>query len=369
MKQKFLVARLNMEGPLHISKGGDDFEGSGELIHSDTLKSALYVCALQLFSPDEFDFENYWDSFQLSSAFPYYKEEYFFPKPFVKLPVDIPPIGGEAKKNKILKKLKYLGQGVFEQVLMGENLEVSPEQLLGNKKFLSEKYQDAADKPIRILGKDLQQRVYVPKAWKAEEQERDGNTYLIQEDLQTFYVEKLYFHQEAGLYILFQNLSSTFKPQLEALLRLLGDNGIGTDRNFGFGRFGFSSLESLELELPEQASNWTNLSLYCPDGESLQNAEINQEILANSAYNLLKRDGWISSPNEEKHNALRKRSIYMFEEGSVFQFGKKQSPLFMGKWVNLRPVAKQDTNEAVDHAIYRDGQAIFIPIIPTSYYA
>ena len=77
-------------------------------------------------------------------------------------------------------------------------------------------------------------------------------------------------------------------------------------------------------------------------------------------YQLTKRGGYISSPQQEIHLSIRKRSIYMFTEGSIFPYDENRT----GKLVNLNPnsevlEAKQIT---IKHPIWRDGQAIFVPM-------
>ena len=68
--------------------------------------------------------------------------------------------------------------------------------------------------------------------------------------------------------------------------------------------------------------------------------------LTKSFYQLVKRGGWIASPI----STYRKRTVYMFTEGSVFK--TPISP--KGKVADLRPAV------FTEHAIWRDGTGIFL---------
>ena len=71
----FKVAKLAFEMPLHLSKGKGGNESSADILHSDTIKSAIYAIGKQ-YLQEAFP-ENFLDRFFISSAFPYYREEYF----------------------------------------------------------------------------------------------------------------------------------------------------------------------------------------------------------------------------------------------------------------------------------------------------
>jgi len=47
--QTYRVFKLRFPGGLHLAKGKSEYDQSDTILHSDTLKSALFVCALQLF--------------------------------------------------------------------------------------------------------------------------------------------------------------------------------------------------------------------------------------------------------------------------------------------------------------------------------
>ena len=137
-------------------------------------------------------------------------------------------------------------------------------------------------------------------------------------------------------------------------MKLLGENGVGLQRNLGNGRFGFEN-STMKLDLPQNAENWISLSLYRPTNE----LELNDSLEKKSTnYQFIKRGGWISSPEDDEHIKVRKKSVMMFTVGSVFAFGvQNENILQKGKSVNLKPDWDMPMND-----IYRDGKAFFLPM-------
>jgi CRISPR type III-A-associated RAMP protein Csm4 len=130
-------------------------------------------------------------------------------------------------------------------------------------------------------------------------------------------------------------------------LSYLADSGIGTDRTVGMGQFSFS-FDTFSIDLPEKTSHSFNLSLFCPENHG----QLKELIDNNSKYDLIKRGGWIGEP----YNTFRKKSIYMFREGSVF----KTNDLTAGKTVDLKP---EKTPAKIDHPVYRVGKSLFMPVL------
>ena len=80
--------------------------------------------------------------------------------------------------------------------------------------------------------------------------------------------------------------------------------------------------------------------------------------LEQSSYQLIKRGGWVASPTNIDAVLHRKRSVYMFTEGSVF---KSDSPL-IGKVTDLQPALWEEHADMIPHPVWRDGRAIFLPL-------
>jgi|AntRauTorckE5430_2_1112549.scaffolds.fasta_scaffold01405_4 CRISPR type III-A-associated RAMP protein Csm4 len=337
----YTVIRLeNFQGGLHLARGlSNNYDTSLETLHSDTIKSALFVCALQLYGEDKIG-KSFLESFKISSAFPFYTPEkggkvrYFFPKP------EIPHLPFENIKediNKKLKKVRFLEQELFELLIQDGNKKTIFNETSLKGKFLVKDGSNLKTKMPKdgIYQSEPYQHVYIPQDYN--------------EDSQPYYVDKIYFHKKAGLFCLVEVEDISVLEQIKSAFRLLADNGIGTDRNIGNGQFDVT-FDKMTLKVPKESNYELSLSLYCPYEEEIK--EIDK-----SFYGLTKRGGYISSPQDNKHLSIRKRSIHMFTEGSVF-FGKNER---QGKIVNLQPDNKFLKGNEVEHPIWRDGRALFIP--------
>ena len=120
--RKFTIVKLHFgRSVLHLSRGKEDYDQGEEMLHSDTLKSALFVAALHLYPQhsDEKAGKQFLESFSLSSAFPFYGGEYFFPKPVTKTQTMAGMKEDDPKQSKKLKKLSFLGKSYFEDLLSG----------------------------------------------------------------------------------------------------------------------------------------------------------------------------------------------------------------------------------------------------------
>lgn len=132
------------------------------------------------------------------------------------------------------------------------------------------------------------------------------------------------------------------------LFERLGENGLGTDRNVGGGKF---EIEKAELSIPEveYADSTLLLSLFIPTEEELPLLNVEH-----SCYDLLRRGGYMSGSQESDFRHLWKKSVYMFNVGSTFC---TTNPL-EGKVVDLRP--KWNDNRM--HPVFRSGKPFVVPI-------
>ena len=334
MKESFKIWKLKFHSPLHLSKGkSDDYGVSEEIIHSDTLKSALYVCAKELgMTSARLNDTTFFESFRVTSAFPFFKNELFFPKPMLKLQPFVEGDFAEEKQAKTHKKISYIGQSYFEDIIDENKLHISKSYLSKDGKFLSSVLHfETLDSSI--MESDVQQRVTIPRDYAG--------------DPIPYYVDRLFFTEEAGLWFAFMGNEEVFEEMTKALI-LLGDYGIGTDRNVGNGQFTVEVGE-LQLRIPQTANYQVSLSLWCPKKEEIEGTS----VLENSRYNLLKRGGYIASPASIEHLTFRKKSIYMFSEGSVFP----ASISTIGKIVDLKPDIS-----TIKQSVWRDGQGFMIPV-------
>lgn len=321
----FRIVKLKFTSPLHLGKGvGDAYDTSERLLHSDTLSGAV-VSTLLLTNPAA-DAPEFMAKYRISSAFPYMGTSFFLPKPAVRSSIRIDDSDDYGQKKKV-KKIEYIESSLWQDLVKGNELNISSGMLSKNGKFL---FCDKAPKELPYT--DLvQQRVLVPRA---------GG------DSKPYYLERRYFHEDAGLYF-FLNTDAETADQILALLNILGDTGLGTDKSVGNGQFE-CGLSELELNLPEDTGKSMLLSLACPLKE-----ETDSDMLRKSSYQLVQRGGFISGTSRDEFRHLRKKSIYMFTEGSVISRGKLE-----GKIENLRP----EWNDHLLHPVWRDGRAFVVPV-------
>lgn len=331
---RFDIIKMQFLRPIHLSKGKmDTYESSEDVIHSDTLKAALYATALKLYNQNTAD--DFQEKIFISSAFPYTEEEGFWlPKP-LSFQID-----GDPNYRKNLKGIKYLKLEHFEKIINGEIID--QEEIREGKQ---------------------------PDIWKSETTQR---VVLDRVSLRgvPFYLEKKYpkgmiikksvpYHADRGLYMIVYKKDEDF-DKLPNLIQLLGDTGIGLQRSLGNGIFKFKIEEkAFSISIPSVAKNWISLSLFLPAKEDIESEEI---LFEHSSYQLIKRGGWIASPSDPNYASLRKKSIMMISEGSAITFKNEEDGnkiLIKGRLENLRP----KWNDKSLHNIWRDGRSLFIPSI------
>lgn len=325
----FDLVKLHFKSPLHLSRGQTEYYDRSETImHSDTLKSAIFVAARQLYG-EQID-EQFLKSFIISSGFPFCSDDYLLPKPLIDLKVSIEGYEDGPKKHKKLKKLKYISKDYYEKIIHNKAFKISPSQFSEDGNLLCKTL-----KPPVFFKSELQQRLNKP----------------IEENKQStpYYVDRVFFNTNAGLYFFINILDKKSQLIIINALKLLESEGFGTDRNVGNGQFSTEYKENgFTISVPENNTASTLLSLYLPKKE-----ELTKEVLENSYYSLLKRGGYISNPEDIEFVTFRKKSVYMFVEGSVF--GKNN---IKGCIADLKP----DNVNNLEHPIWRDGQALAIPI-------
>ncbi len=317
-----ILIKLKFTSPLHLSRGKSGLDESYDVLHSDTLKSALFVCAMQLYD-NQIDRENFLEKFTISSGFPFNENELFFPKPAL-LPESFKATDTDDIKK--IKKIKYISQSLFENLLQG-NFEPFSKNDIYESDFLSDKKLDK--KPFQ---NEVVQRVTVSRSY-----ENEGDT---------FYTDRIFFGRNCGLFVLLNTDNQEVKEKIKAAFRLLGDNGIGSDKSVGNGQFEMEWIDDFELAEAEKPTHQIAMSLYLPTKEETEKLN-----LEDSAYSLIKRGGYIANPDDFNNSVLRKKSIYMFSEGAVFS----QNADLEGNIADLNP-----SNRPLEHPIWRDGRTLFL---------
>lgn len=319
----YSIIKLCNISPMHIGTGRSTYERAATDLHSDTLSAAL--AAIHAQTALNFDAKVFMESFVISSAFPFYGNRYFLPKPIGRLNVDLSDCEEESVRKK-LKKLKYIELTLWEQIARGEAVKISNKQIMGD--FL------AADSnsDIEMLARHTTQRVPVSRT--------GGN-----ED--PYYIERTFFSPQAGLYCIIDCNEHT-KGLIENLFVQLGEAGIGSYKSTGGGQF---TVETATIELPHvnDANSALLLSQYIPTEEELGKIDLNA-----SRYELMLRNGYMAGSSVQKFTHLQKKSVYLFKCGSLLV----TSSNLAGKLADVTPA----WNDNAMHPVMRSGRSFILPI-------
>ncbi|WP_456422690.1 type III-A CRISPR-associated RAMP protein Csm4 [Thermococcus sp.] len=135
---------------------------------------------------------------RISSAFPYFKDAYYLPKPFSVELVDFEMEYEEAKR---IRRAKYLDVRNFERALRLE--------------------------PFEAPDINVHKKVSVPRVVLDR----------VTSDSALYFWDEVRFRDDAGLYFLYSGPDGVFMDYIEPAVRLLGDSGIGGKSTWGFGLF------------------------------------------------------------------------------------------------------------------------------------
>lgn len=319
---KTIIYKLKPKSPFHIGGSGIGIEKTWEIIHSDTIFSAIvsawkalgekvdYNGNMELLKPFS-DLNN--PPFKLSSAFPYSNDVLFFPAPMIKSGVD--------KKE---RKAQFISSKVLQSGKISGSV---PKQ--DSKVYVSETEKEIVPDTIWMSGYNaIVPRVTIDRISSASA---------------IFHCGLLIFSENCGLYFWVELFDETYENHLNKAIEFLSEEGIGGERSIGCGRFIYSDPEPASLPIIENPDNYMTLSLYHPTYD-----EVMAGILDNSHYELITRRGWLYSPDG---GSGRRRNVKMLAEGSVFS-----KPSLVGDILDVRPKGWSH------HPIYDYGLAFTLPI-------
>jgi CRISPR type III-A-associated RAMP protein Csm4 len=336
--------RFRFTSPLHIANVRADYDRSEGTIASDTLVPAIMSAWATLGQTAWITSE---PSFAFSSLFPYDqvagKFRYFLPKPAGALT----PTHYDG--HKLLKKVHYIEASLFSQWARTGQLLAKVTHTAGRFYLPQAPDADEKRKLSQLMTSEVYPRVRVPRTEGGE--------------AEPYYIERIWFAEGCGLYALFAGSQLDYL-RVKSALKLLEDEGLGTDRRVGHGQFVLEEADPEKINWLAgfapvgQATHLVNLSLFCPESPS-QLSIMLPPANGHTAHELVKRGGWITS---EPYLSLRKRSIHMFREGGIFKQteGTVQpvGPFYLaGRTVNLAPKWNPPL-----HPIYRSGKTIFVPV-------
>ncbi|RLC17336.1 MAG: type III-A CRISPR-associated RAMP protein Csm4 [Deltaproteobacteria bacterium] len=324
---KITVYKLKFDTPLHIAAHGVGYEKTETMLHSDTLFSALMSLWHHFYDDDDIQKMCESPPFLISSGFPFKGSTCFFPRPMER-------IGREGEDDprtgKKLKRVKFISQSLFESLLKGDSIDFNEAHTFQDGMFWTDTTASESD---RVFAVREVPRIAV-----------DRESYASN----IFYFSEVLFEADAGLFFLARFREKAIQSKFEAILKLLGDEGIGGDKRLGKGLFSVGVGENFSLSLPGNADGFLTLSLYYPTQEEFAG------ISGDASYNLISRKGWIHSPGAM---SLRRQEVRMFSEGSVFR--SLGQPVY-GK---TPCVLNQNTDMGLEHNVYRYGFAFDLPIV------
>ncbi len=340
------VYRLTFKTQLHLGRasgpaqqGNLGLEKTETYVSADTLFSAIcQTWALFYGAEDLTDFLNCYigDStalpFTLTSAFPFAYDVYFFPKPLTCR-------GSEdlaEKTKKKIKRVQFVSRSVFQDITAGNLLEFKAAPLInGEKVWVTPEERKGLERSI-----DAESTI-----WKTDTRPRVRvGSQTAESDI--WHIETVQFNTGCGLWFAVHFDSDETQQKIETLLRVLGDTGIGGEKNAGYGLFDFTPA-TIEIPSAEAGNQFVTLSPICPKSPG----QLKQFLTGDVAYTLNSLTGWVSTSGTRS----RRKQISMFAEGSVLHVSDEP----IGRLVDLKP-------DAWPHPVYRYGYAWPVGIKGTS---
>ena len=342
---------------IHIGYALADREGTELFPRSDTLAAAIAICWSQIFeeTPEEI-FRN--PPFRVSSAMPWVKTDdeirLFLP---MRKDVDFKEIEDSLKlRAKVLKKIKWVEDSYWHKMFESKKFPLADEdkdELLRKKEQVESEGKSARSEIERffkekfLAGNMLVKKVRRGKYFAVETNQRVTVNRLSPVS-ETFFFNEAYFSDKAGFWILADFDDNSAENKFRAALELLGDTGIGADRNYGKGLFKIEKIlsdDQIGLPRKDDADKTLLLSLWAPTLDE-KDAVLNDS----SCWELLMRGGWIAPGRGV--SAMRK-PIWMFAEGSVIAGNVK------GHAPDVTPPGLE---VKVGHKVYRWGYALGVKI-------
>ncbi len=295
--------------PFGVHFGNKSLEKSNVSFCADTLFSALCIEALK--SEDTFkEFLGYVKRGDLlmSDGFPYVGDEFFLPKPYLRVTND--PNGSSIKKKQY-KKMKYVAMSKWDVYIRGE---LDPETELDLEKKIGHHVSET-HVAIRGLEESLPYRI---------------GSYR--------------FSENAGLYIIYGYENDDAKDLFYDLLDRLSFSGLGGKRSSGLGRFQIFSgklPDNIRELFYKTRDRYISLSISLPSDEELDSC------MKDASYSLEKRSGFVESTSYSD-SFMKKRDLFMISAGSVFS-KKYNGDIY-------------DVSSGGKHPVYKYGKPIFMGV-------
>jgi len=316
------IYKLIPRGAFHFGERGIGVEETADLLHSDTLFSAL-VSAWRALGRELRPLDNDLSllepfaagrpPFRISSAFPYAGEVLLFPCPLIPL-----------RKAKSLKKVAFVSEGALRflarddtpdtserkrrELIQDGHIWVTPEERDSIKRLLLAR--ESSPKKRSQMVADFDRDARNIRVWSGSADPPAPHVAVdrVSSTSNLFFAGRLRFAPGFGLYFWVDFADPGYRSHLEDALMFLQDEGIGGRRSTGHGQF-TSQREERALPTMEGANGFLTLSLYRPHEN-----EVKKGVLRDAWYRRIHRRGWIYSPDGKN---LRRKGLWMLREGTV----------------------------------------------------
>lgn len=326
----YTVYRLTFKTQLHLGRtigpaqaGSLGLENTETYIPADTLFSAICQMWATFYDTqnlttflNRYTVENDSLPFTLTSAFPFAQNIYLFPKPMI-----------WTDRSKESKRIQFVSYDIFQDIVSGNPPQFDVAQLIsGDKVWMSaeeiKQLKTSDEEDFNVWTTNTRPRVTLGSRNSGSE---------------IWHVQTVQFNTDCGLWFAAKFDCEETQQKIETLLRVLGDCGIGGERNAGYGQFDFQK-DTIDIPTAQAGDRFVTLSPICPKSS----VQLEQMLLGDIAYLLNPSTGWITDPGS---TSSRKR-INLFAEGSVLH--ATDNPV--GRLVDLQP-------DGFSHPVYRYGYA------------
>ncbi|WP_240624917.1 type III-A CRISPR-associated RAMP protein Csm4 [Staphylococcus debuckii] len=193
------IYKLHFTTPVHF--GEKRLSDSQPVIAADTLFSALFIETLNLGLDTDFLLND----LKISDTFPFFKDNYYFPKPLMKIESQ----HKDETNYKVFKKLKFLPVNQFNSYIAGEIDSTEAERITSD---------------FQLGEKELLTKVSL------QNNEKEGG------DAEPYSVGLFRYHPDAGLYFIAKGSENALNS-LNEVIDALQYSGIGGKRSAGYGQF------------------------------------------------------------------------------------------------------------------------------------
>ena len=354
----YTAYRLKFKTQLHLGRatgpaqtGKLGLEKTEIYIPADTLFSAICQTWATFYDTTSLtDFLNQYTAengslpFTLTSAFPYADNVYFFPKPLTFHESRDTPEKVKAEAQKKIKKLQFVSGNLFQHIISGHLPEFSETKLItlngekgypmnGEKAWVSAEENKQLSDILRSINQSEKENINI---WETDTRPR-VTIGAQNAGSEIWHLQTVQFNKKCGLWFAADFDNDETKHKIETLLRVLGDTGIGGERNAGYGTFDF---DPFIIEIPDArgSNQFMTLSPVCPKSAD----QLEHLLKGDVAYTLTPSSGWVSAPG----TVAQRQQVNMFAEGSVLDTTDEP----VGRLVDLKP-------KGHPHPVYRYGYA------------